>query len=125
MASSIYQGFREYKREYDKKSHVFTNPEKRNTPQNTDVAVSASEDSTKSNDVEYRVQFLTASKQYGNKASIFKGLSPVDYYREGSLVKYTYGATSDPNEIKKILQIVQQKFNDAFIIEFKDGKRIK
>jgi len=60
-----------------------------------------------------------------NQASIFKGLSPVDFYTDGSLYKYTYGSTTSPEEIKKILREVHEKFKDAFIVEFLDGQRVK
>lgn len=122
MANSIYQGFREYKREYDKKSHVFTHAEQRRTQSSSHSQMT---ENIASGDKEYRVQFLTSSKKLNNGATAFKGLSSVDHYREGSLYKYTYGATSDENEIKKTLRLVQQKFKDAFIIEFVDGRRVK
>lgn len=127
MANSIYEGFKEYKREYDKKSHVFTNVDARKSEQQTVNAssITTPDSVVSSGETEYRVQFLTASRQQKEGASVFKGLSPVDFYKDGSLIKYTYGSTSDMDEIKKTLRYVQQKFKDAFIIEFKDGKRIK
>lgn len=123
MANSIYQGFKEYKREYDKKSYVFTNSEARRSQNDSPTpAVTYSNDN---NAREYRIQFLTASKKYNNGASVFKGLTPVDSYRDGSVYKYTYGKTTDENEIKRMLRDVQRKFKDAFIIEFSDGKRVR
>jgi N-acetylmuramoyl-L-alanine amidase len=44
---------------------------------------------------EYRVQFLTSSRKYENGASVFKGLTPVDYYTDGKTYKYTYGRTTN------------------------------
>lgn len=115
MANSIYQGFREYKREYDKKSYVFSGNQPNNAPP------SASQDEQR----EYRVQFLVSSKKLANGHSAFKGLDPVDYYSDGATYKYTYGATHSESEIKTTLREVRQKFKDAFIVEFIDGRRVK
>ena len=121
MASSVYMAFSEYKREYDKKSHVFTNPEQRTAAQ----TVSQPPVVTSTGTSEYRVQFLTSSRKLANNSSQLKGLSPVSFYVDGSTYKYTYGSATDLNDINKILRTVQAKFKDAFIIEFRNGERVK
>ena len=55
----------------------------------------------------------------------FKGLSPTDSYREGGVVKYTYGASTSLDEAKRLLNKVKPLFKDAFIIKTIDGKRVK
>lgn len=120
LASSIYQGFKEYKREYDKKSHVFTSDEMSRL-----ATVRAEPSIVSEGTKEYRVQFLTSSRRYENGASVFKGLKPVDFYTDGATYKYTYGSTTDPNEIKQSLGTVHAKFKDAFVVEFVDGQRVK
>lgn len=121
LASSIYQGFKEYKREYDKKSYVFAgsagDSRKSTVLQQTPVADGAEK--------EYRVQFLTSSRKYAEGSSAFKGLSPVDFYTDGSTYKYTYGSTEKQSEIEQTLKEVRRKFKDAFIVEFEGGQRIK
>lgn len=77
------------------------------------------------NQPEYRVQFLVSDKKLPNNSPLLKGLSPVDYYKEGNNYKYTYGATTNYNEILKIQKQVRIKFKDAFVIRFKDGQRMK
>ena len=74
---------------------------------------------------EYRVQFLTSSRKYAEGSSAFKGLSPVDFYTDGSTYKYTYGSTEKQSEIEQTLKEVRRKFKDAFIVEFEGGRRIK
>lgn len=120
LAASIYNGFKEYKREYDKKSYVFTNGGTQH-PQSEGNPLSSAAVSGK----EYRIQFFTSSRKYENGASVFKGLSPVDYYADGKTYKYTYGRTTSPEESRELLRKVRRKFKDAFIIEFEDGKRVK
>src|SRR5690554_757338 len=114
LAASIYNGFREYKREQDKKSHVFDS---------SGTAVYSTDRSQGKR--EYRIQFLTSSREYSSGAAVFKGLQPVDNYYEGSTYKYTYGSTASREEINRSLREVKKKFKDAFIVEFVDGQRVK
>jgi len=120
LASSIYQGFKEYKREYDKKSYVFTGTETQRLNADSPQTTPATEEKK-----EYRIQFLSSPRRYEDGASVFKGLSPVDYYIDGTTYKYTYGSTTDPNEIKQTLREVRTKFKDAFVVEFINGRRVK
>ena len=124
LANSIYLGFKEYKREYDKKSYVFSNAPATQSSENNTPAETAVENPQES-DTEYRIQILTSSEQLAPNSKHFKGLSPVDFYKDGTIYKYTYGKSTDPNEIKKTLQQVKKKFSGAFIIEFKNGQRVK
>lgn len=115
MANSIYMAFNEYKRDYDKKNRIFSN-ETANQPQKANSAETA---------IEYRIQFLTSSKKYEAGSPVFKGLSPVNFYKDGTVYKYTYGSATDLTEIIKILHEVQPKFKDAFIVKFQNGVRIE
>lgn len=119
LANSVYLAFKEYKREYDKKSHVFTNPEQRNATNSPATKIESTAAS------EYRVQFLTVSRKLPDNSPQLKGLKPVDFYIDGSTYKYTYGSSDNLTEINKILKTVKGKFKDAFIVEFKDGVRVK
>ena len=78
-----------------------------------------------SNQTEYRVQFLVSPKKLSDNSKEFKDLLPVSFYRDGSSYKYTYGSTTDYNEIIKIQRQVRAKFKDAFVVKFKNGERIK
>ncbi|MCW1734636.1 N-acetylmuramoyl-L-alanine amidase family protein [Anaerorudis cellulosivorans] len=115
MANSIYMAFKEYKRDYDKKNRIFSN-ETTNQHQKTISSETA---------IEYRVQFLTSPKKYEAGSPAFKGLSPVSFYKDGTVYKYTYGSATDLSEIIKILNEVQPKFKDAFIVKFQNGIRIQ
>ena len=55
----------------------------------------------------------------------FKELSPVEYYKDGNIYKYTYGSSTNENEILSLLKEVKTKFKDAFIVEFQNGLRVK
>lgn len=77
------------------------------------------------NELEYRVQFLVSPTRLSNNSSLLKGLSPVDYYEDRGSYKYTFGSTTDENEIIKIQRQVRKKFKDAFVIKFKNGNSVK
>lgn len=73
----------------------------------------------------FKIQFMTAPKPLPAKDRRFKGLSPVDYYKDGGMVKYTFGSFSSQAEASKTLREVRRNFPDAFVIKMRDGKRIK
>lgn len=72
----------------------------------------------------FKVQFLSSSKKLGKGDSAFKGLSPVEYYYDKGLYKYTYGASTNYNEILRTKRKVNEKFKDAFIVAFIKGERV-
>ena len=75
--------------------------------------------------VEYRIQFLSSPKPLKKNDKELKGLKGVEYYKDKGMYKYTTGATTDKDKAQRTLRDVKKKFADAFIVEFKNGKRIK
>lgn len=73
----------------------------------------------------YKIQFLTASSPLRKGDARLKKLSPVDYYKDGKVVKYTYGSYSSQAEANKELSKIKKSFPDAFVIKTRNGKRIK
>lgn len=71
----------------------------------------------------FKVQLLASSRRLPAGSSQFKGLDGVDCYEEGGLFKFTYGASTDYNEINRLRKSVAEKFPEAFIVAFKDGRR--
>lgn len=139
MGTAIYSGFKNYKREFDKRQgkpsftennqvdieeEYIVDEEPIVSEQNT-TRTSTTNSKIGANQIEYRVQFLVSEKVLPQKSSRLKGLSPVDYYKEGKSYKYTYGSTNDFNEILKIQKQVKTKFKDAFVVKFKNGKRVQ
>lgn len=72
----------------------------------------------------FKVQFLSSAKKLSKGNQAFKGLTPVDCYYDKGLYKYTYGASTDYNEILRLKRKVNEKFKDAFIVAFVKGERI-
>ena len=67
---------------------------------------------------------LVSNKILPKGSKQLKGVSPVSYYREKGLYKYTYGENTDYNKILRMKRNITPKFKDAFIIAFKNGEKM-
>lgn len=72
----------------------------------------------------FKIQILVSNKVLPNRSKQLKGVSPVSYYREKGLYKYTYGESTDYNKILRMKRNITPKFKDAFIIAFKNGEKM-
>ena len=72
----------------------------------------------------FKIQILTSDKKLASNNKQFKGLSPVEYFQEKGIYKYTYGASTDYNKVLRTKKQISAKFKGAFIIAFKDGKKM-
>lgn len=82
------------------------------------------ESATNDEDITFKVQILTSSRPLTKNDARLKGLKGVDYYKEGGVYKYTYGASSDYNKVARTRRNISGQFKDAFIIAFKRGEKI-
>lgn len=82
------------------------------------------ESATNDGDITFKVQILTSSRPLVKNDQRFFGLKDVDYYKEGGLYKYTYGASTDYNKIANMRRNINAQFKDAFIIAFKNGEKM-
>lgn len=80
------------------------------TPVNPDVPI-------------FKVQILSSSRKIALNDEALKGLKGCEWYQEGTLWKYTYGSSTNYNEIRKLQKELTNRFPDAFIIAFKGGQR--
>jgi len=67
---------------------------------------------------------MASTKVIRRNSPRFKGLKDVGHFNENDMVKYTYGASADYNEINRLRKEIADKFPDAFVIAFKDGVRM-
>jgi tetratricopeptide (TPR) repeat protein len=72
----------------------------------------------------FKIQILASDKKLSNQSKQFKGLSPVGYYQEKGLYKYTYGDNTDYNKVLRTKKQIASKFKGAFIVAFKNGKKM-
>lgn len=74
----------------------------------------------------FKVQIAAGSRKLDTKPKNFKGLSMISREQEDGLYKYFYGNTSDYNLIQKLQKEARQKgYSSAFIVAYKNGKRVK
>lgn len=91
------------------------------TPQRAEKAATAQ---TEGSNPVFKIQILTSSRPLAKGDKRLKGLKDVDYYKEGGLYKYTYGASSDYYKVLRTKRSITAQFKDAFIIAFKNGKKV-
>ncbi|MEG1685650.1 MAG: N-acetylmuramoyl-L-alanine amidase [Bacteroides sp.] len=84
------------------------------------MVASASSDT----DIIFKIQFLTSSKVLKKGDSRFKGLSPINFYQEQGIYKYTYMESNDYNKVLRAKREIASKFKDAFIVAFKSGEKV-
>lgn len=144
LAKSIYRAFVSYKdqhdspsarrkepaREINKETEPASKPETKpatkpaSKPQEKPSANHASQAKIAKGKPVFKIQILTSDKKLSTGNKQFKGLSPVSYYQEKGLYKYTYGESTDYNKVLRTKRQIASKFKGAFIIAFKDGKKM-
>lgn len=71
----------------------------------------------------FKIQILISQKPLEADNRQFKGLK-TECYSEAGMYKYTYGATTDYNEILKLRKGIVDKFPDSFVIAFDGNEKI-
>lgn len=153
LSNSIYKAFLNYKREHDSsasKSDIQEQeiPEPIESSVETTVDIPTEEPDTAAEPIRenkqsvpssrnssrkqattsgrplFKIQILVSDKVLPKGSKQLKGLSPVDYYKEKGLYKYTYGESTDYNKVLRTRRDISKKFKDAFIIAFKNGEKM-
>ena len=143
LANGIFRAFLSYKREHEIRmtgssrtllpedtdagrveEEIPASPVSNNTEtkQNTEKVADRQTDSAAP---VFKIQILTSSRPLAANDKRLKGLKGVEYYQEGGLCKYTYGASTDYNKVLRTKREIAPKFKDAFIIAFKNGKKTR
>lgn len=71
----------------------------------------------------FKIQIFISDRVLKDNDSRFKG-EKADYYKDGNMLKYTIGSTTDYNEILRIKKALGDKFPGSFIVAFKNGEKI-
>lgn len=72
----------------------------------------------------FKLQVMACETKLPSNSPQLKGLTAVDTYQEGGMWKYTVGASTDYNEINRMRKTLADKHPQAFIIAFKNGKKM-
>ena len=75
--------------------------------------------------IEYRVQLFTTPKKLKANDERIRDLSEINYYYENGVYKYTCGSVADKKEALSLQKKMRKRFPQAFLVAFKNGKRIK
>lgn len=111
MASAIYRAFKDYKLEYEKENSA-------------SKEVTIVEPPSKSG-VKYKVQFYTSPRQIKLSDPRFNKVDEVSYYEHNGMYKFTSGNFSTFSAASSHQKQVRSAgFKDAFVVAFKDNKRI-
>lgn len=126
LAQSIYRAFITYKKMNN--SSVTRKDEPVTTSKTSSIikknpAVTSKRQTNNSEKPIFKIQIMTSDKKLSANNKLFKGLSPVNYYQEKGIYKYTYGESTDYNKILRTKRQIETKFKGAFIIAFKNGKK--
>lgn len=81
-------------------------------------------ETTNGNAPVFKVQLFVSDAKLKESDKRLKGLTNVDYYTEGRLLKYTTGASTNYNEIYRLRKNILEQFPDAFIIAFRGDKKM-
>lgn len=71
----------------------------------------------------FKLQIFVSNRMLRKGDAHFKGETGYDSFLEGNMVKYTMGASINYNEIYRLRKTLAEKFPEAFIIAFKNGKK--
>lgn len=119
LAKGIFNGFAEYYELYGKSKE----PKREKTKKQEKITVAAESKSQDNGRPVFKIQVMTSSSKIKSNDKRHKGLK-TDFYVENGVYKYTYGNSEDYDEILKLKRSIADKFKDAFIIAFLNGKKI-
>ena len=149
IARGIYEGFAQYRNKYDKSISVpyraadtesvsvarIVSDKKQEQPErrseNVDTAprrtVAQNKPAQQKANVAdapvFKLQIFVSNRTLRKGDAHFKGETDYDSYQEGNMVKYTMGASTNYNEIYRLRKSLAEKFPEAFIVAFKNGKK--
>lgn len=149
IARGIYEGFAQYRNKYDKSISVpyraadtesvsvarIVSDKKQEQPKRRSEDVDTAPRRTvaqnkpaqqKANVADapvFKLQIFVSNRTLRKGDAHFKGETDYDSYQEGNMVKYTMGASTNYNEIFRLRKSLAEKFPEAFIVAFKNGKK--
>ena len=122
LTKGIFDGFSAYYKQYGIAKATSAKPQKVKA-QTTTASAKSTQTAKKSTAPIFKIQILASDKKLAAKDKRLKGLS-VDYYKEKGLYKYTYGESSNYNEIVALRKKISSKFKEAFIVAFRNGEKM-
>jgi len=128
LARGIYDGIIRYKKDFDLSREALAGESvnRRDTDTNTNLSSvpATPKDEVKSKDeVVFMWQVFISSVPLKDDDYRFKKLK-CSYYKDKNMYKYTYGSSTDYDEVLRMQAEIRKLFPDAFMIAMKNGKRV-
>ncbi len=117
LAQAIYSAFLAYKANYEKKNNIAFDDSKKEE-------ANLSKEENKNAKICYKIQICTSSKSKPLNSKEFKNYTPIKEYFENGVYKYMYGESDSYPEILKLKKDIQKHFSDAFVVVFKNDKKL-
>ncbi len=118
IASAIYRAFRDFKREVE--TPVIGMTSNTTTKKNPPVSKTPSQ-----KDIVFKIQVAATSEKIKTTSYRFRGVKGIEMYKHNGMFKYTYGAEYIfDNALNLQARVKAMGFTDAFIVAFRNGKRI-
>ncbi len=125
LSRSIYNAFLQYKEEWECKNSNAEPAKVEAAHQERQMAATQSPDAGSDDEaLIFKVQFLASSKRLDLDDGSFKGFEQVGCYEDGGMYKYTCYDSADYDYVSRMRREVAKKYKDAFVVAFKDGKRM-
>ena len=124
IASCIYKALCEYIKSINNKTVADTINFNINKSVSKNDSITKLNNDTNDDRIFFKIQITSSSKQIPLDSNYFKGFKDVEEHKISSTYKYTVGNDNDIDKIKRMQQSVRQYFPDAFIVAFKNGKKI-
>ncbi len=138
MAQSIFQAFASYKKEIEgtaykgmSKTYVpgnssgYKEENTDNGQKNNDPEITKQEEPIKTDEIIYKVQFLSSKSKIEEGSSTFTSIKKLSYVFENGWYKYMAGETNDFSLAKTIKSdLVSLGYKDAFIVSFKGNEKV-
>ncbi len=124
IALCIYKALCEYIKSINNKTVSDTTNFKINKSVSKNDSITKLKKRTIDDRIFFKIQITSSSKQIPLDSSYFKGFKDVEEHKISSAYKYTIGNDTDIDKIKKMQQSVRRYFPDAFIVAFKNEKKI-
>ena len=117
IASAIFRGFRQYKRRIESNSELSEEKIVRNASDETGGY------NQNSRDIFFGVQILSSAENLSTDSEQFNGVD-VNKYKHNGKYKYYVGKSQNIEKIVRIKHDIREEFPNAFVVAFKNGRRI-
>lgn len=122
MSSAIFEAFKEYKNEVEKKPIPISNAFDK--AENID-SEKVEENNINTSPIIFKVQLATSPKKLDTNSNEFSDLGDVSEIEHNGLLKYIVGNESTLSAATTLQDLARKKgFKDAFVIAYKNGERI-